>query len=125
MIIHDSPVARKTIGCAIEVHKTLGPGLLESVYEQCLARELAAAGLTFQRQRRLPLRYRDLELDAACRVDFVIDGILLIEVKSVEQLLSVHTAQVLTYLKLLDLHDGLLINFNVPLLVQGIRSIVR
>ena len=125
MLISPSPLVRRVIGCAIEVHKALGPGLLESPYQQCLAQELTTAGIPFRREVIVPVRYRDLMLEHAYRVDFIIEGGPLLEIKSVDQLLPVHTAQVLTYLKLLDLHHGLLMNFNVPVLVRGIRSIRR
>jgi GxxExxY protein len=125
MLIAPSPLVRKVIGCGIAVHKALGPGLLETPYQQCLGQEFSAAGISFRREVIVPVKYRDLTLDHAYRVDFVVEGVLLLEIKSVESVLPVHTAQVLTYLKLLDLHHGLLMNFNVPVLVRGIRSIRR
>jgi GxxExxY protein len=125
MLISPSPLVRKVIGCAIHVHRELGPGLLESPYQQRLAQELTAAGIQFRREVIVPITYRELTLDHVYRVDFIIPNGPLLEIKSVQQLLPVHTAQVLTYLKLLDLHHGLLMNFNVPVLVQGIRSIRR
>ena len=125
MLISPSPLVRKVIGCGIEVHKALGPGLLETPYQQCLAQELTVCGISFRREVIVPVRYRDLTLEHAYRVDFIVEGELLLEIKSIESLLPIHTAQVLTYLKLLDLHHGLLMNFNVPVLVRGIRSIRR
>ena len=125
MLISPSPLVRRVIGCGIQVHKALDPGLLETPCQQCLAQELTACGISFRREVIVPVRYRDVTLQHAYRVDFIIEEILLLEIKAVEGLLPVHTAQVLTYLKLLDLHDGLLMNFNVPVLVRGIRSIRR
>ena len=112
------------IGCAIAVHRTLGPGLFESVYEPCLAYEMTKAGLRFDRQVALPVSYDGFVFDRAFRVDFVIENELIVEVKSVERLLPVHHTQLLTYLKLAGLRKGLLINFNAPLLKQGLKSIV-
>jgi GxxExxY protein len=125
MLISPSPLERKVIGCAIEVHKALGPGLLESAYQQCLGREFVECGIGFRREVLLPLRYRDLTLESAYRVDFIIEGVLVLEIKCVEHLLPVHTAQLLTYLRLLDLHHGLLMNFNETTLVKGLRSVRR
>ena len=119
--IDAEPYSHQVIGCAIEVHKTLGPGLLESVYEACLCYELAAAGLAFVRQQNLPVTYKGQRLDADLRVDLVIEGTLLVEIKSVHALHPVHEAQLLTYLKLSGLRVGLLLNFNEPRLVDGIR----
>ena len=121
--VHD-PLTERIIGCAIEVHRNSGPGLLESVYDACLAVELAAAGLEFRRQVSVPLQYKTLSLQTAFRVDFVIQDRVLVELKSVETLLPVHKAQVLTYLKLMGLGTGLLINFNVPVLRDGLRRLI-
>ena len=101
------------------------PGLLESSYQKCLAQELTLAGIQYRREVRVPLIYRGVDLDCAYRVDFIVEERLVIEVKSIDALLPVHTAQVLTYLRLLDLHQGLLINFNVALLKKGIRNVLR
>jgi GxxExxY protein len=117
--------ANTVIGCAIAVHRVLGPGLFESVYEPCLAYELHRAGLRFERQVLLPLVYEGVRLSQAFRADFIVEDELLVEVKSVERLQPVHQMQVLTYVKLAGLTKGLLINFNVPLLKEGVRSIVR
>ena len=115
-------VSRKVIGLCIEIHRELGPGLLESAYEECLAYELSKAGLRFERQRALPVRYKEVQLDCGYRLDFVIQDTVLLELKAVERLLPVHQAQMLTYLKLSRLQQGLLINFNVRRLVDGLRS---
>ena len=114
----------KVIGCAIEVHRHLGPGLLESVYEQCLARELSLAKIPFRRQVHLPVEYKGVKIDCGYRMDLVVDESLVVELKSVSELLGIHEAQVLTYLKLSGLRVGLLINFNVEVLKEGIRRFV-
>jgi GxxExxY protein len=108
----------------MEVHRTLGPGLLESVYEQCLAHELSLAGIPFLRQVPLPVEYKGMKLDCGYRLDFLVDGRLVVELKSVEQLSDLHTAQLLTYMRLAHVPVGLLINFNVPVLKDGIRRFV-
>lgn len=109
------------IGCAIEVHRTLGPGLIESVYEACLCEELGLAGLGFVRQRKLPVTYKGRHLDCDLRMDVVVEDTLLLEVKWVAALHPVHGAQLHTYLKLSGLRVGLLLNFNESRLVDGIR----
>lgn len=118
-------VARQAIDAAFAVHTTLGPGLLESVYEQCLAHELLHQGLRVERQKPLPVIYRELKLEAGFRTDIVVEGCLIIEVKAVDALAPVHTAQVLTYLKLSGLRLGYLINFNVGLLKEGLKRVIR
>ena len=118
------PLTERIIGCAIEVHRGTGPGLLESVYDVCLAFELQAAGLDFRRQCPIPISYKTLSIQTAFRVDFVIEERVLVELKSVESLLPVHKAQALTYMKLSGLTVGLLINFNVRVLRDGIRRLV-
>jgi GxxExxY protein len=120
-----SPVAERVIGCAIEVHRAIGPGLLESAYGLCLSHELQLQGLSFARDVAVPVVYKEVRLDRVYRADFVIENTLLVEIKSVEQLMALHQSQVLTYLKLLDLHHGLLINFNARRLVDGLRSLLR
>ena len=107
------------IGSALEVHRELGPGLLESAYEECLAEELSIRGIDHRRQVPLPLKYRGRFLECGYRVDFVI-GPVLVELKSVEQILPIHRAQLITYLRLARLSCGLLLNFNVPVLRKGI-----
>jgi GxxExxY protein len=111
---------RRIIGAAIEVHKALGPGLLESAYEACLAREFDHQGIGYRRQVDLPVHYRDLRLDAGYRLDFVVEDQVIVELKSVERIMPIHEAQLLTYLRLAEKRVGLLINFNVPVLRRGI-----
>ena len=111
------------IGAAITVHRELGSGLLESVYEKCLAFELADRGLSATTHQEIPVSYKNLTFDCGFRADLIVENKVLIELKSIDQLLPVHTAQVLTYLKLSNLRTGLLINFNVPLLKSGIKRL--
>jgi GxxExxY protein len=113
------------IGCALKVHKALGPGLLESAYEACLLYELAKLGLKVECQKGLPLIYEDVNLECGYRLDLLVEGKVIIELKAIESLTALHTAQVLTYLKLSNCKLGLLINFNVPLLKDGIKRLVR
>jgi len=113
----------KVIGLCIEIHRELGPGLLESAYEECLAYELSQAGLRFERQRALPVRYKEVQLDCGYRLDFVIEDMLILELKAVTELLPIHEAQLLTYLKLDKKSLGLLINFNVPILTRGVKRV--
>lgn len=117
-------LATKTIGCSLTVHKSLGPGLLESAYQECLHYELVKAGLWVEKQRPLPLVYEEVKLDCGYRVDLIVEGRLIIEVKAVDALNDIHLAQVLTYLKLSRCKLGLLINFNVVLLKDGIRRVI-
>ena len=109
------------IGAAIEVHRYLGPGLLESAYELCLLYELERLGLRVERQKGLPLVYKEIGLEIGYRIDLLVEGLIVVEIKAVENILPVHEAQVLTYLKLSGCPLGLLLNFNVPLLKDGIR----
>ncbi|WP_437580952.1 GxxExxY protein [Sorangium sp. So ce887] len=118
-------LSERVIGACIEVHRHLGPGLLASVYEQCLCHELSLMGLSFARQRSLPVTYKRAMLDCGYRLDVVVEERLILELKAVDHLLPVHEAQVLTYLKLTDLDVGLLVNFNTPVLRRGIRRLVR
>ena len=118
-------LSERVLGACIEVHRHLGPGLLESAYEQCLCHELSLTGLSFARQRPLPLTYKGVTLDCGYRLDVVVEEKLVVELKAVDHLLSVHEAQVLTYLKLTGLEVGLLVNFNTPVLRGGIRRLVR
>ena len=120
----DSPLTGKVLGSAIEVHKHLGPGLLESVYEQCLAHELKLAKIPFVLQHKIPVNYKGVILDCGHRADIVVENKLVVELKSVEILLPIHEAQLLTYMKLMKMELGLLINFNSRLLKDGIRRIV-
>jgi GxxExxY protein len=112
-------LSNRVLGCAIEVHRELGPGLLESTYEQCLAYELAQAKIPFKLQVELPVEYKQMRLDCGYRIDLLADDRLIVELKSVDQLLKIHEAQVLTYMKLTRVSVGLLINFNVDVLKEG------
>jgi GxxExxY protein len=116
--------ARVAVDGAFQVHKTLGPGLLESAYEHCLAYAIARRGLSVQRQVALPLVYEGEKLDAGYRLDLVIDGAVITGVKAIDALAPIHDAQILTYLKLSGLRIGLLMNFNVALLKQGLKRFV-
>jgi GxxExxY protein len=115
---------RSVIGCAIEVHRNLGPGLMESTYRQCLACELSHAEIAFQMEVPLPVRYKDILLDCGYRIDLLIIDDLIVEIKSVEALLPIHQAQILTYMRLARVPLGLLVNFNVTKLQSGIRRFV-
>ena len=117
-------ISEAVIGSAIVVHRFLGPGLLESAYAVCLAHELLSRGHRVERQRSIPVVYRGLRLDCGYRLDLVVDETLIVEVKAVDRLVALHGAQLLSYLKLSGLPLGLLINFNVPLLKQGIKRFV-
>ncbi len=117
-------LSRKVIGCAIEVHRDLGPGLLESTYRQCLACELSHAGIPFQMELPLPVRYKDMLLDCGYRIDLLVSGGLVVEIKCVETLLPIHQAQILTYMKRSKIPVGLIINFNVTRLQNGIKRFV-
>jgi GxxExxY protein len=119
-----SALSNKVIGCAIEVHKTLGPGLLESTYQQCLAHELAINRIKFKTEQPLPVKYKEIQLDCGYRLDFLVEDEIILELKSVEQLKSIHEAQLLTYMKLANIKQGFLINFNVKFLKDGLKSFV-
>lgn len=114
-------LTEKIIGCAIEVHRTLGPGLLESAYEQCLARELSLRAIPFRLQVALPVEYKGIHLDCGYRIDVVFDQQVILELKSVDKLLPIHEAQLLTHMKLSNVNKGLLLNFNVKRLVEGVK----
>jgi GxxExxY protein len=118
-------LTKRVIGACIEIHRSLGPGLLESAYEECLCHELSLAGISYERQKPLPVHYKGVNLDCGYRLDLVVEHKLVVELKAVESLLPVHEAQLLTYLKLSGLTLGLLINFNVPVLKSGIKRIVN
>src|SRR5881394_3834534 len=109
------------IGCAMDVHRALGPGLLESTYEMCLCRELSIRGIPFERQVPIPVEYKGVKLDCGYRADIVVDETILIEIKAIDSMLSIHDAQLLSYLKLGGWKIGLLINFSVELLKNGLR----
>ena len=121
----NDPVTERIIGLAIEVHRALGPGLLESVYEECLCFELGEAGLAFERQLALPVTYKSITLKAGFRLDVVVERKVVLEIKAIECLLPIHQAQVLTYLKLSKLNTGLLLNFNSVVLKDGVRRLYR
>lgn len=114
-------ITEKVIGASIDVHKVLGPGLLESAYEECLCYELDQRNITFARQYNLPIRYKGVSIDCGYRIDLLVEKKVVVELKAIERLLPIHDAQLLSYLKLGDWKVGLLINFNVPVLKQGIR----
>ena len=118
-------ITGEIIGCCVEIHKELGPGLLESAYEECLAYELTHAGLLFERQESIPVRYKEIHIEYGYRMDFVVEGQVIVELKSVESLSSVHTAQILTYMKFAKMNAGLLINFNVSMLKNGIKRFIN
>jgi GxxExxY protein len=121
-LLHEE-LTEKIIGAAIEVHRALGPGLLESAYEECLCREFNLRGIAFQRQVPLPVEYKGVKLDCGYRLDLIVQDAVVLELKCVEHTLPVHEAQLLTYLKLTGKHVGIIINFNVATLVRG--GIVR
>ena len=118
-------LSNRIIGAAIEVHRILGPGLLESAYEKSLCHELKLMKMSFERQKSLPVTYKDVHLDCGYRLDILIEKLVIVELKTVKDIEPIHEAQLLTYLMLSDLWLGLLINFNVPLLKDGIRRIVN
>ena len=113
-------LSNEIIGAAIEVHRTLGPGLLEPVYEKCLVHELKTRGIDCQRQVAVPIKYKGIELDSELKVDMIVEDCVLVELKTVDQLMPVHEAQLLTYLRLTGKRVGLLINFNVNILKNGV-----
>lgn len=118
-------ISGRIIGAAIEVHRHLGPGLLESAYESCLVFELKQLGLKIEEQKPLPVIYKDVELDCGYRLDLVVEDKIIIEIKAVEKLLPIHEAQLLSYLRLAHKKVGLLINFHVPVLKNGLKRIVN
>jgi GxxExxY protein len=121
----DDQLTHGIIGAAIEVHKILGPGLLESTYEECFAHELAARNIPFERQKPLPLVYKDVKLDCGYRLDLVVDGRVVVDLKAVDALAPIHDAVMLTYLRLSGCKIGLLVNFNTVVLKDGIRRLVH
>ena len=125
MNMTENEITEKVIGCAIEVHKLLGPGLLESAYLECLFYELQKTGLYVEKQKPLPLIYKGMKLDAGYRIDILVESKVILELKSVEALNDIHIAQVLTYMKLSDCKLGLLMNFNVLRLVDGLKRLVN
>jgi GxxExxY protein len=121
----DNEITEAVIGAAIEVHRHLGPGLLESAYEECLCYELSLLGLRFERQVHVPVDYKGLHLDCAYRLDLLVEGIVIVEIKAIDDLLPIHKAQLLTYMRASGKNLGLLINFNVSVLKNGIKRIVN
>ena len=121
----ENHAARLTVDCAIKVHSALGPGLLESVYEACLTHELSKCGIDVERQRACPVHYDSIRLDAGFRLDLVVDRCLIVEVKAVKELSRLHLAQLLTYLRLTQYRLGLLMNFNVQRMKDGIRRVAN
>ena len=119
--IQKDPLTEQVIGCAIEVHRLLGPGLLETTYQQCLAYEMRLKNIPFKLEYPVPVEYKNVKLECGYRLDFLIDEWLILELKSVEEIKGIHKAQLLTYMKLTGIKTGLLINFNVTQLVKGIR----
>ena len=120
----DNELTHGIIGAAIEVHRLFGPGLLESAYEECLSRELVLRGLQFERQKPIPVVYKDVKLECGYRVDLLVEGRIVVELKAVEALAPIHEAIILTYLRLSGCPLGLLINFNVPRLKDGIHRFI-
>jgi GxxExxY protein len=121
----ENRITEAIIGAAIEVHRSLGPGLLESAYEECLCYELSQIPLPFRRQVSVPIHYKGVQLDCGYRIDLLVEESVVIEIKSVDELAPVHSAQLLTYLKLLNKSVGPLMNFNVPVLRRGLKRIVN
>jgi GxxExxY protein len=117
--MNDDPITAPILGAAIEVHRTLGPGLLESVYERCLCHELQQRGIEFVRQAKVPVLYKNRDLDCELFIDILIPGLVIVELKAVEAVLPIHQAQLLTYMKLTGIERGLLLNLNVTLLKDG------
>lgn len=123
-VFYDEELTRRIIACAIEVHRHLGPGLLESAYEQCLCHELSTHGITFERQKSLPLEYKGIKLDCGYRMDMVVENKVVLELKCVEKVVAVHEAQMLTYLRLSKIKTGLILNFYTGVLKDGIKRLV-
>lgn len=123
--MQENELSKIIIGCAMKVHTGLGPGLLESAYESCLAYELSLAGLRFERQKPMPLIYNEVKLDVGYRLDLLVENLVVVDPKSVEALTPIFTAQMLTYLKLSGCKLGLILNFNVEHLRDGIKRVVR
>jgi GxxExxY protein len=120
----EKDLTEKIIGAAIEVHKHLGPGLLESVYQACLAREMALRGIQFEQEKSIPVIYKGVKLDCGYRLDFFIESKVIVELKAVDAMIDAYKAQLLTYLKITDCKVGLLINFNTPVLKNGIKRLI-
>ena len=125
MIKEEDRLSKEIIGAAIEVHRHLGPGMLESAYEKCLCKELEIRNIEFEKQKPLAVVYKGITLDCGYKLDVVVEGKVILELKFVNKFESIHDAQLLTYLKIADLKLGILINFNVPVLKDGIKRIVN
>jgi len=123
--VHENEISEKIIGCAIQVHRALGPGLLESVYQECLAAEMNAQDLVFEREKPVPVIYREVKLDCGYRVDFLVEGKVVLDLKAIEIVPPVMYAQVLTYTRLLNKKLGLLIKFDVEQLINGLKRVVN
>ncbi len=123
--VHEDEASREIIGAAIEVHRQLGPGLLESVYEDCLEHEFVLRHTPYERQKKIPILYKGAPVGDGLRLDFLVGGLVVVELKAVEALVPVHTAQMITYLKLTGCRLGLILNFNVPVMRDGIKRIAR
>lgn len=123
--LYQQELTGQILGAAIEVHKQLGPGLLESTYQACLCHELELRGISFECQKPLPLEYKGIRLECGYRIDLLVADLVIVEIKSVEALAPIHAAQLLTYLKLTGVKVGFLINFNVVVLKEGIRRLVH
>ena len=122
--LDNESIFSRILDCSFKVHSALGPGLLESAYQECLFYELCAAGMMVVKQRALPLVYKEIKLDAGYRVDLIVEDKIIIEIKSVDSLAEIHLAQILTYMKLANCRLGLLVNFNVMHLKEGIRRVI-
>ena len=123
-MLYEKELTNRIIGAAVEVHRHLGPGLLESAYEECLCHELRLRELSFERQKPLPLEYKSLKLDCGYRIDVIVENKVILELKCVNSIIPVHEAQLLTYLKLSGLKVGLIFNFHVALMRDGIKRLV-
>ncbi len=122
--IEFSELSNKVLGCAIEVHKSLGPGLLESAYQHCLCHELKLNHINFQKEKPLPINYKGCKLDCGYRIDILVENEIILELKSIERLQRIHEAQIISYMKLAQIKQGFLINFNVTLLKDGLKSFI-
>ena len=118
-------ITEKVIGCAIEVHRAIGPGLLESAYEECLCYELSQCGLRFERQVPLPVIYKEVTLDCGYKLDIIVEDLVILEIKAVERIMPIHEAQLLSYLRMLDKRVGLILNFHMSIMKNGIKRIVN
>ena len=124
-MLSENQITETIIGCAIKVHKALGPGLLESAYQECLFYELKKANLKVEKEKPIPLDYENVKLECGYRVDLMVEDRIIVELKAVDELNEVHLAQVLTYLRLADCKIGLLINFNVTQLLKGLKRVIN